>query len=402
MSLLLTSNLDFSKLQSLNQVIQNLSSAPSSPVEGQIYFDTTLHQFGSRQNSAWVYLGSGGGTVTTLSVASSNGFAGTVATATSTPVITMTTSITGVLKGNGTAISAATAGTDFSTPSSTDTLTNKTFNATGTGNSLSNIATSMFATNVVDTDGTLAANSDTRLASQKAIVTYVQSNIQGVQWKAPVRAATTANGTLASAYANSSVIDGVTLVTGDRILLKNQTTGADNGIYTVNASGAPTRATDADANTEIKGLVVDVLEGTANADTAWINTNTGTVTIGTTSLTFVDFVKTNVPTATTSIAGKVTLATQAQAEAKSDTSAAVVSADLVNFPLKKTFTIGDGSTTAITCTHSLGTQDITLSVRDATTNAAVLVDWTSTSTSVATVTFAVAPASNAYKVVIIG
>ena len=70
-----------------------------------------------------------GGTVTSVSVVSTNGFAGTVATATTTPAITVSTSITGVLKGNGTAISAATAGTDYVTPTSTETLTNKTLTA---------------------------------------------------------------------------------------------------------------------------------------------------------------------------------------------------------------------------------------------------------------------------------
>jgi hypothetical protein len=70
--------------------------------------------------------GGGGGTVTSVSVVSANGFAGTVATQTTTPAITLTTSITGVLKGNGTAISAATAGTDYVTPTGTETLTNKT------------------------------------------------------------------------------------------------------------------------------------------------------------------------------------------------------------------------------------------------------------------------------------
>ena len=69
---------------------------------------------------------SGSGTVTSVSVVSANGFAGTVATATTTPAITVSTSITGVLKGNGTAISAATAGTDYVTPTGTETLTNKT------------------------------------------------------------------------------------------------------------------------------------------------------------------------------------------------------------------------------------------------------------------------------------
>jgi hypothetical protein len=70
--------------------------------------------------------GGGSGTVTSASVVSANGFAGTVATATTTPAITLSTSITGVLKGNGTAISAATAGTDYVTPTGTETLTNKT------------------------------------------------------------------------------------------------------------------------------------------------------------------------------------------------------------------------------------------------------------------------------------
>lgn len=72
------------------------------------------------------------GTVTTVSVVSSNGFAGTVANATTTPAITLTTSITGVLKGNGTAISAASAGTDYTSPSGTENLTNKTLDNTNT------------------------------------------------------------------------------------------------------------------------------------------------------------------------------------------------------------------------------------------------------------------------------
>ena len=71
----------------------------------------------------------GTGTVTSASVVTANGFAGTVATATTTPAITLTTSITGVLKGNGTAISAAVAGTDYVTPTGTETLTNKTLTA---------------------------------------------------------------------------------------------------------------------------------------------------------------------------------------------------------------------------------------------------------------------------------
>lgn len=79
--------------------------------------------------------GGGTGTVTTVSVATANGFAGTVANATTTPAITLTTSVTGVLKGNGTAISAATAGTDYQAPV-TLTTTGTSGNATFTSNTL--------------------------------------------------------------------------------------------------------------------------------------------------------------------------------------------------------------------------------------------------------------------------
>lgn len=105
-------------------------------------------------------------------------------------------------------------------------------------------------------------------------------------WKQVVRAATTANGTLASAFENGDAIDGVTLATGDRILIKNQTTASENGIYTVNASGAPTRATDADTGAEMLGTIVAVSEGTANADEAFKCTTNATITLGSTNLAF--------------------------------------------------------------------------------------------------------------------
>lgn len=107
-----------------------------------------------------------------------------------------------------------------------------------------------------------------------------------LSWKQPVRVASTANGTLATAFENGDTVDGVTLATGDRILLKDQTTGADRGIYTVNASGAPTRALDMDSSDEVSGAVVLVMEGTANADKIFICTTNNPITLGTTSLTF--------------------------------------------------------------------------------------------------------------------
>lgn len=139
----------------------------------------------------------------------------------------------------------------------------------------------------LDLDSSLAANADTRLASQKAVKSYVDNKVAGLSWKRAVRAATTAAGTLATSFANGSVIDGVTLATGDRALIKNQSAGAENGIYTVNASGAPTRADDADSGTELLNASVYVSEGTTLADTQWTCSTNAPIIPGTTALTFV-------------------------------------------------------------------------------------------------------------------
>ena len=107
--------------------------------------------------------------------------------------------------------------------------------------------------------------------------------------KESVRVATTANGTLATAFANGQTVGGVSVATGDRILLKDQSTATENGVYTVNASGAPTRATDFDSSTDVTaGAFVFVEEGT-NADQGFVLTNNGTITIGSTSLSFTQF-----------------------------------------------------------------------------------------------------------------
>ena len=119
---------------------------------------------------------------------------------------------------------------------------------------------------------------------------YVDAARTGLDVKASVRAATTAALTLVSDLENGDTLDGVTLATGDRVLVKDQGTGAENGIYIVAASGAPSRATDADANSEMTpGMFTFVEEGTANADSGWVMTNDGAITVGTTALTFALF-----------------------------------------------------------------------------------------------------------------
>jgi hypothetical protein len=130
------------------------------------------------------------------------------------------------------------------------------------------------------------SNAATALANLGGASTAsLNSAIAGIKWKSSVVAATTANGTLATAFANGQVIDGITLATNNRILLKNQTTGSENGIYTVNASGAPTRATDADAGSELVSATVSIERGTVNADQVYICT-TNAITIDSTTITF--------------------------------------------------------------------------------------------------------------------
>lgn len=202
------------------------------------------------------------GTVTTVSVVSANGLAGTVATAGVTPAITLSTTITGLLKGNGTAISAATAGTDYAAP-----------------------ATTLSGYGITD-------------AYTK---TEIDSVVQGLDPKQSVKWATTAAGTLATSFANGSAMDGFAIVTGERILIKNQTTASENGIYTVNATGAPTRALDMNAWTEVPNAYVFVEGGATQADIGYVCTAGQTGTIDSTAITWVQFTSAGSYTGSTGI-----------------------------------------------------------------------------------------------------
>ena len=117
---------------------------------------------------------------------------------------------------------------------------------------------------------------------------YVDAVKVGLDFKDSVRVATTGNLTISGP---GSAIDGVSLSSGDRVLVKNQSTGSENGIYVWNgAASALTRATDADANAEVtSGMFVFVEEGTSNADNGYVLTTDGTITVGSTALSFSQF-----------------------------------------------------------------------------------------------------------------
>ena len=119
---------------------------------------------------------------------------------------------------------------------------------------------------------------------------YVDSVASGSDVKKSVRVATTTNGTFNSSFSNGQTIDGIPLVTGDRILIKNQEDSKQNGIYTVNETGSPTRATDFDSNNKVSpGCFTFVEQGTTNADTGWVLSTDGSINLGNTDLTFTQF-----------------------------------------------------------------------------------------------------------------
>lgn len=126
----------------------------------------------------------------------------------------------------------------------------------------------------------------TDAANKNYVDTAISSLNSLFDSKGSVRVATTAAGTLATSFENGDTVDGVVLATGDRILIKDQASQAENGIYTVNASGAPTRSTDMNDWAEVPGAFVAVEEGTSNADTVWLCTSNQGGTLNTTAITW--------------------------------------------------------------------------------------------------------------------
>jgi len=128
--------------------------------------------------------------------------------------------------------------------------------------------------------------------SHAATKAYVDSARSGLDVKESVRVATTAAINLSTDLEAGDVIDGVTLVAGNRVLVKDQGTASENGIYVAVASGAgaASRSTDADTSAEVTtGMFTFVSEGTVNADSGFVLSTNDTITLGTTGLTFVQF-----------------------------------------------------------------------------------------------------------------
>lgn len=244
----------------------------------------------------------------------------------------------------------------------------------------------------------LASPSGTTDAANKQ---YVDNLVNGQSWKQAVQAATTATGTLTTAYAAGQVIDGYTLATNDRILIKNQSTASENGLYTVNATGAPSRAADGATGELLTNATVRINNGSVNLDAAWTLTTVGTITVGTTNQTWARSDSGTPYTAgnglgLSSNAFSVTAGFGILADGTS------TRIDTTYITQHKQFNVGDGTSTTITLTHSLGTRDVIVCLYDASTFAVVDTDVVNATTNTVTLTFASAPTSNQFKAVVMG
>ena len=416
--------IDLNKNELQNARIQNLAADPSTPVAGQVYYNTVANEMRIYNGTAFEAIGLNGvtadaaelnildgATLTTTELNYVDGVTSGIqgqldlkaplANPTFTGTVSLDTGVSLVFEG-------ATANAFETTLSVADPTADNTItlpNASGTVARLQDkLHDFALATASVDLNNQKITNlTDPTNPQDAANKRYVDAAVVGIDWKPSVRAATTGPITLATGLENGDTLDGVTLATFNRILVKDQADATENGIYVVAASGAPTRSTDADTAAEITAsFAVFVEEGTANADSGWTLTNNGSVTIGTTQLTFTQFTGLGQITAgngltktanTLDVVGGLGIVANAND----------VAVDTAVVVRKYATDIGDGSATSITVTHNLNTRDVTVAVYSATsTYDEVVCDILHATVNTVTLLFSVAPTAGQYRAVVHG
>jgi hypothetical protein len=246
----------------------------------------------------------------------------------------------------------------------------------------------------------LVALGDPTAATDGANKQYVDNVARGLSWKEAARAASTGNITIA---APGATIDGVAMAANDRFLAKDQTTGAEKGIYVWNgAAVAATRAIDADTGTELRpGTAVTVTEGTVNADKVFMIISDAAITIGTTDQTWSQFGGGNTYTAGNgiNIAGN-TISVTPSASGGLIVDGTGVKVDGSVIERKFNGVLPSGTVCAVT--HNIGTKDVAVELREIAGDAGWETDWVATDVNTVTFTFATAIGANTFRAHISG
>lgn len=322
---------DFQQIPIQGLVAESVAAAPSTPANGRIYYDTVLNKLMARVNGAWV----------DISIQYTTGTAAQIATGTDTA--------SQVWK-------AADLKTAIVSNSPVQSVAGRTgvVVLTKTDVGLANVDNTSDANKPVSTAQQTALNLKANLASpiftgtvtvptpvgsnEAANKGYVDNAISGIKGKSSVRMATTAN----VALTGLQTIDGVSGAAQDRVLVKNQTAPAENGIYEMQ-SGAWVRANDANVWAELQAAFVFVEEGTTLSDTGWLSTANAGGTLGTTAIPWVQFSSAGVVTASgglVKVGNDISIATDGVTAAKM----ADASVDLATATVTGTLPVNKGGT----------------------------------------------------------
>lgn len=238
-------------------------------------------------------------------------------------------------------------------------------------------------------------------AQEPATVAQLNAAVEGLAWKDSCRVSTQANLNLASPGAS---IDGVTMVAGDRVLVRSQTAPAENGIYIWNgAAVAATRALDMSSAAELEQAVTTVEEGTS-AGTTWRQTAVN-LTLGTTAVAWTAF-GVVAPPASETTAGIAEVATQAETDALALDTVFITPQKLGAWSdrrKKVAANVGDGSATQYDVTHNFNTRDVTVEIyRNSGNFDSVDVEVGRPSVNAVRLIFAAAPTSNQFRCIVVG